>query len=108
EIARPGISINALYETSVARAKSLGYAETYLGPPGYKVSFVGHGIGLDLVEQPIIGPKNHDPLQPGMTFAIEPKINFIDAFGVGIESVFTVTETGCRIISRVPKKIFIT
>ena len=108
ETARPGIPINALYETSVARAKSLGYAETYLGPPGYKVSFVGHGIGLDLVEQPIIGPKNHDPLQPGMTFAIEPKINFIDAFGVGIESVFTITETGCRVISRVPKKVFIT
>ena len=108
ETARPGIPINALYETSVARAKSLGYAETYLGPPGYKVSFVGHGIGLDLVEQPIIGPKNHDPLQPGMTFAIEPKINFIDAFGVGIESVFTITETGCRVISRVPQKIFIT
>jgi Xaa-Pro aminopeptidase len=108
EIARPGIPINALYETSVARAKALGYAETYLGPPGYKVSFVGHGIGLDLVEQPIIGPKNHDPLQPGMTFAIEPKINFIHAFGVGIESVFTITETGCRVISRVPQKIFIT
>jgi Xaa-Pro dipeptidase len=108
EAARPGIPIKRLYEISVDRAKALGYGETYLGPPGYKVSFVGHGIGLDLVEQPIISVKNETLLQPGMTLAIEPKINFINEFGVGIESVFTVTETGCRIISRVPKKIFIT
>jgi len=108
EAAKPGIPINRLYEVSVDRAKALGYGETYLGPPGYKVSFVGHGIGLDLVEQPIISHKNKTLLQPGMTLAIEPKINFINEFGVGIESVFTVTETGCRIISRVPKKIFIT
>lgn len=107
EAAKPGISINRLYEISVDRAKALGYAETYLGPPGYKVSFVGHGIGLDLVEQPIISAKNETLLKRGMTLAIEPKINFINEFGVGIESVFTVTETGCRIISRVPKKIFI-
>jgi len=108
EAAKPGISINRLYEISVDKAKALGYGETYLGPPGYKVSSVGHGIGLDLVEQPIISAKNETLLQPGMTLAIEPKINFINEFGVGIESVFTVTETGCRIISRVPKKIFIT
>ncbi len=107
EAAKPGISIKRLYEISVDRAKTLGYAETYLGPPGYKVSFVGHGIGLDLVEQPIISAKNETLLKRGMTLAIEPKINFINEFGVGIESVFTVTETGYRIISRVPKKIFI-
>ena len=108
ETARPGIPINTLFEISVAKAKALGYAETYLGPPGYKVSFVGHGIGLDMVEQPIISPKNKTLLQPGMTLAIEPKINFINEFGVGIESVFTITETGCRVITRVPKKVFIT
>jgi len=107
EAAKPGIPINALFETSVARAKALGYEETYLGPPGYKVTFVGHGIGLDLVEQPIISAKNKAPLEPGMTLCIEPKINFINEFGVGIESAFTITETGCRMISRVPKKVFI-
>ena len=108
ETARPGTPISALFEISVAKAKALGYAETYLGPPGYKVSFVGHGIGLDLVEQPIISSKNETLLQPGMTLAIEPKINFLNEFGVGIESVFTITETGCRVITRVPKKVFIT
>ena len=107
DAAKPGIPINRLYEISVDRAKALGYRETFLGPPGYKVSFVGHGIGLDLVEQPIISVKNKTPLQPGMTLCIEPKINFINEFGTGVESAFMITETGSRIISRVPKKVFI-
>ena len=107
EAAKPGLPINALFKISVQKAKALGYEETYLGPPGYKVSFVGHGIGLDLVEKPIISARNEDLLQTGMTLCIEPKINFINEFGAGIESVFTVTETGSRMISRVPKKVFI-
>ena len=107
EAAKPGLPINELFEISVQKAKALGYAETYLGPPGYKVSFVGHGIGLDLVEKPIISARNADLLQTGMTLCIEPKINFINEFGAGIESVFTITETGSRMISRVPKKVFI-
>ena len=107
EAAKPGSPISDLFETSVAKAKALGYGNTYLGPPDYKVSFVGHGIGLDLVEQPIISTKNHDPLEPGMTFAIEPKINFINEFGVGVESVFMITETGHRMLTQIPKKVFI-
>ncbi len=105
--AKPGLPIKTLYDISVERAKSLGYEDSYLGPPGYKVSFVGHGIGLDLVEQPIISAKETTPLQPGMTLCIEPKINCSNQFGVGVESVFTITETGTRMISRVPKKVFI-
>ncbi len=105
--AKPGLPVKRLYEISIEKAKTLGYGETYLGPPGYKVSFVGHGIGLDLVEQPIISAKERTPLEPGMTLSIEPKITFINEFGVGVESVFTITETGCRMISRVPKKVFI-
>ena len=107
EAAKPGLPINRLYEISIEKAKALGYGETYLGPPGYKVTFVGHGIGLDLVEPPIISAKERTPLEPGMTLCIEPKITFINEFGVGVESVFTITETGCRMISRIPKKVFI-
>ncbi len=107
DAAKPGLPVNRLYEISVRRAEALGYAETYLGPSGYKVSFVGHGIGLDLVEPPIISAKEKTLLAPGMTLCMEPKINFINQFGVGIESVILITETGCRMISRVPNKIFI-
>lgn len=104
---RPGRILEDLFRISVAKAESLGYADTYLGPPGYKVTFIGHGIGLDLIEQPIIAAKKKEALQPGMIFALEPKMTFKNEFGAGIESVFLVTETGHRLISEVPVKVFI-
>jgi len=107
EIAKPGISLDELFRHSVETAKSLGYSEPYLGPPGHEVSFVGHGIGLELIEFPIIAGGKKERLEPGMTFALEPKMVFENEFSAGIESVFLVTETGARLISKMPLEIFI-
>lgn len=104
---RPGISIRDLFDTALIKAEKMGYAEPYLGPPGYKVQFIGHGIGLELIEQPILSAKDDSPLRPGMTFALEPKMVFKNRFAAGVESVFTVTETGHSLISRIPLKVFV-
>ena len=104
---RPGIPIKDLFDTALTKAEKLGYAEPYLGPPGDKVQFIGHGIGLELIEQPILSAKDDSPLKPGMTFALEPKMVFKDRFCAGIESVFTVTETGHRMISQIPLMVFV-
>jgi Xaa-Pro aminopeptidase len=104
---KPGITVSELYHISVSKAESLGYSGPFLGPPGHKVIFVGHGIGLELVENPIIAKDKGSLLEPGMTFSLEPKMVFENEFSAGIESVFLVTETGCRLISKVPVKIFI-
>ena len=104
---RSGIPIKELFDIALAKAEKLGYTEPYLGPPGYKVQFIGHGIGLELIEQPILSAKDVSLLQPGMTFALEPKMLFKNRFSAGVESVFTVTETGHRPISQVPLKVFV-
>jgi len=44
---------------------------------------------------------------PGMVFALEPKMVFMNEFAAGIESVFVITATGARLISRVPAEIFV-
>jgi len=106
EKARPGLKASELYDISVSLADELGYGHVYLGPPGHKVSFVGHGIGLELIERPFLARGKEDVLQLGMTFAVEPKMVFKDRFGVGVESVFVVTDDGGRLISKVPVKIF--
>jgi len=105
--AKPGIGMRELFEYSVTLAQSLGYAETYLGPPGHKVTFIGHGIGLEIVEPPFIAKNKKAILEPGMTFALEPKILFENEFSAGIESVFVVTDTGVRLISKVPVEVFV-
>ncbi|UCF57211.1 MAG: aminopeptidase P family protein [Deltaproteobacteria bacterium] len=107
EKVKPGITLGELFQTSASKAKSLGYEEQYLGPPGYKVGFIGHGVGLELIESPIIAKDREDRLVPGMTFALEPKMVFQNEFAAGIESVFLVTDTGCRLITKVPVEIFI-
>ena len=105
--AKPGIAVQELFEHSVNLAQSLGYAETYLGPPRHKVSFIGHGIGLEIVEPPFMAKNRKDILKPGMTFALEPKMLYENEFAAGIESVFVVTDTGARLISKVPVEVFV-
>jgi Xaa-Pro aminopeptidase len=105
--AKPGISLGEIFDHSVQLAEKLGCAKTYLGAPGHKVSFIGHGIGLEIVEPQIISRNRKDLLKPRMVFALEPKFVFENEFTAGVESVFVVTETGARLISKVPVDIFI-
>lgn len=105
--AKPGMTLDELFQHALTMAESKGYGETYLGPSGYKVSFIAHGIGLELIEPPIIARGKKDLLEPGMVFALEPKMVFEKEFCVGVESVFLVTEKGTRLISKVPAEVFI-
>jgi len=102
----PGRTPEEIFRIALDAARKLGYGETYLGPPNSRVRFLGHGIGLELVEAPLIAPGRRDLLAPGMTFALEPKMVFEGEFAAGVESVVAVTETGCRMISRVPVEVF--
>jgi Xaa-Pro dipeptidase len=107
EAVRPGVTMDALFSLAVETARVLGFGDQFLGPPGYKTTFIGHGVGLELVEPPIIARGRTEKLKPGMVLAIEPKMVFENRFCTGIESMITVTETGGRLISRVPEEIFI-
>lgn len=107
EAVKPDMTVAELFQCSRQAAESLGYADPYLGPPGLKVTFIGHGIGLELIEPPIIARNKSDRLKAGMVFALEPKMVFQDEFSAGVESVFAVTESGARLISKVPVDIFI-
>jgi Xaa-Pro aminopeptidase len=107
EKAKPGVTLAELFDHSVLLAEKLGYAEPYLGAPGHKVSFIGHGIGLEIIEPHIIARNRKDQLEPGMTFALEPKFVYENEFTAGVESVFVVSENGARLISKVPVDIFI-
>ncbi len=105
--AKPGITVGELFEHSVQLATSLGHEATYLGTPDHKVSFIGHGIGLELIEPYILARNRNQQLEAGMTFALEPKMVFENEFSAGVESVFLVTENGTRLISKVPVEVFV-
>jgi D-alanyl-D-alanine dipeptidase len=56
----------------------------------------GHGIGVETHEQPYIVEGSTQRLEPGMCFSIEPGVYFPGRFGVRIEDIVAVTETGVQ------------
>lgn len=97
EIARPGVSWGALYDDCHALAVEMGYAEHFMGSAGAQVSFIGHGIGIEVDEYPFIARGFHEqPLEKNMTFAFEPKAVYPGLGAVGVENTFWVAEDGLK------------
>ncbi|MFA5251726.1 MAG: M24 family metallopeptidase, partial [Phycisphaerae bacterium] len=59
----------------------------------------GHGIGLEVHEQPLVSANSNVKLQPGMVFTIEPAVYIPGKLGVRIEDDVLVTKTGCKILT---------
>jgi Xaa-Pro aminopeptidase len=91
---RPGTIPSELYERARARAEAAGLGDRFMGPPGDQVRFLGHGIGLELDELPVLAPGFDAPLEVGHTIAVEPKFVFPGKGAVGIENSWAVTERG--------------
>lgn len=94
EAARPGVICADLYDLAVAEAARQGYAEHFMGRGPDRVRFVGHGVGIEIDELPLIGRGFDMPLQAGMVFALEPKVILPGQGVVGIENTWLVTEEG--------------
>jgi Xaa-Pro dipeptidase len=95
EIAVPGIPWGNIYEECYNFACQLGYKENFMGASGSQVSFIGHGIGIEVDEFPLIARGfEEQELQKMMAFAFEPKAVFPGLGSVGIENTFMVDEEG--------------
>ena len=67
----------------------------------------GHGVGLDIHESPYIVAGNQVPLEPGMAFSVEPGVYFPGRFGIRIEDVVVVTESGSTPMTTVTHELTI-
>lgn len=68
---------------------------------------LGHGVGTEVHEEPLISPKREDVLKENMAFSIEPGIYLENEFGVRIEDVGVLKASGLDMFSRAPDKIII-
>jgi len=60
---------------------------------------MGHGIGLDVHEQPFLSREDETPLEAGMTFTDEPSIIVHGAFGMRIENIVVCADGGARVLN---------
>lgn len=95
---RPGIDCRSL--DAIAR----GYIEN----SGFGALFghgLGHGVGLEVHEKPVISSRSSQIVAEGMIFTIEPGIYIPGLGGVRIEDLVEVTRDGCRLLSKVSKRL---
>lgn len=90
---RPGTSCAELYNLSLAIAEKEGLAAHFMGTK-QQAKFVGHGIGIQINELPVLTPRSKELLEPNMVFALEPKFVLPGIGAVGIENSFLVTANG--------------
>jgi Xaa-Pro dipeptidase len=91
---RPGVLPSSLWKEACDYVQPTGFMEGFMGLGDNKVHFLGHGIGLVIDEQPVLAQRCDEPLQEGMTLAIEPKIGLPGIGMVGVENTFEVAPGG--------------
>lgn len=99
----------ALYNECLELAINLGYADSFMGARESQVSFIGHGLGVEIDEYPFIA-RGFDEMvmEPGMAFAFEPKVVFPGEGAVGIENTFYLADDGSlKRLTRSPDELVI-
>ena len=102
---KPGAICEELFLKSLEMAAAAGLEKNYMGAPGENAKFVGHGVGLELDEYPILAQGFKAPLQVGQTIAIEPKFVIPGHGVIGIENTFAVSEGGGVKLTDLPDDI---
>jgi Xaa-Pro dipeptidase len=105
ELLRPGVMPEQLYVQAMEMAAAAGLSEHFMGFGRDQVKFLGHGIGLEIDEWPVLARGFQEPLEPGMTIAVEPKFTFPGLGVVGIENTYLITESGCIALTLSPEGI---
>lgn len=93
ENGKPGLACAAIYEQTVKMAADAGFSDYFMGTR-QQAKFVGHGVGIEINECPVLSARSQDVLLQGMVFAYEPKFVLPAVGAVGIENTYLVTENG--------------
>jgi Xaa-Pro aminopeptidase len=105
ESIRPGVPVAEVYAKGVDAAAKTKYGEYFMGCEE-KGKFIGHGLGLELDEPPIIGPGDPTIIRENMTLAVE--INtIIPGFGaIKVEDSIVVTSDGVELLSKTKRRLY--
>jgi Xaa-Pro dipeptidase len=95
DMIRPGVTAEAVDMAARRIISDAGFGDNF-------IHRTGHGIGLDVHEEPYILEGNDLPLEPGMTFSVEPGIYLPGRWGARIEDIVVVTDHGVASLNNRP------
>ena len=105
EMGRPGTQARDMYHAALSMASEAGLENYFMGHRQH-AGFVGHGLGIEINEAPVIAPRSRDVLQEGMCIALEPKFVIPGTGAVGIENTYVVRASGpMECITGAPEEI---
>ncbi len=100
----PGETGENLYQEAMVRAREAGIEEGFMGFAENRVRFLGHGVGLEIDELPVLAPRFTEPFAAGMVVAVEPK-HFSETLCTGVENTFIVAPGGGECVVDFPSGI---
>jgi Xaa-Pro aminopeptidase len=98
ELMTPGRSACDVFNGAVERVRELGI-------PHYRRHHVGHGIGVEYYDLPILNPRTEIPLEQGMVFEVETPYYEMGFGGAFIEDTVLVTDTGVKILTELDREL---
>ena len=90
---KPGVTGKVMHELAERALADAGFA----GKMGHSL---GHGVGIDIHEQPALSPRNEQPLVPGNVVTVEPGIYLPGEFGMRLEDFGVITPDGFEVFTR--------
>lgn len=103
-VAKPGLRVKDLYELALDIVKE-HHLEKYFMGHRQQAGFIGHGVGIEINEIPVIAPRSEHILEEGMTFALEPKFVIPGVGAVGVENTFVVRDHGLEQLTNYEEQI---
>jgi Xaa-Pro aminopeptidase len=97
---RPGVTAEEVDATARRTITEAGLGERF-------IHRTGHGIGIDVHEEPYIVGGNTRPLEPGMAFSVEPGVYLDGAWGARIEDIVVVTAEGVERLNHRPRDLVV-
>jgi Xaa-Pro aminopeptidase len=96
---KPGTACRQLYCDALEEVSQAGLIDHFMGYKEDRAKFLGHGIGLEIDEFPVLSHRSPYSLEAGMVIAVEPKFTFPGQGVVGIEDTYVITESGFEKLS---------
>lgn len=101
---KPGVKAKDLWEKAEQMVTERDLKAYYMGHRQH-AGFIGHGVGIEINELPVIAPRSRDVLSEGNVIALEPKFVIPHVGAIGIENTYAIRAGKVECLTNSPEEI---